>query len=226
MNQSGSTKAWPLVGGIAAALLALNQLLWVFDQGVSGAIPYIYILGMILAALAGFLSKNEQAAKYLQVAAAALLVIYFGRSTLNFMELSQGGYAPASLAYGHVALTAACVIVGVTAFVRTAKPTFLIVNAVLSLVMFLMLFQYLGAVGFLGTMGRTGGTISLLLYVLILMGLAAPRVAEEKAAPAPVGSTIGSLGVADELLKYKQLLDQGVLTEEEYEEKKKKLLGL
>ena len=31
---------------------------------------------------------------------------------------------------------------------------------------------------------------------------------------------------ADEILKYKELLDQGIITEEEFQEKKKQLLGI
>lgn len=227
MNQSGSTRVWPLISGIAAMLLALNFLFWMFDEGISGPMLYIYALGMILAALAGFLHKNEQAAKYLQVAAAVLMAIYLIDITMNYMELSKADYAPAGLFYGYAAKTAAWIVLGVVPFVRTRKPTFFIVNAVLSLIMLLMLMRYIGGVGFLGTMGRMGGMISQLLEIVILLGLTAPRVAEApRQAAAPVGSTLGSLGVADELLKYKQLLDQGVLTEEEYEEKKKKLLGL
>lgn len=34
------------------------------------------------------------------------------------------------------------------------------------------------------------------------------------------------LGVADEIMKYKELMEQGVITEEEFEEKKKQLLSL
>lgn len=227
MNQSGSTRVWPLLSGIAASLLALNFLFWMFGQSVTGPLLYIYALGMILAALAGFLQNNEQATKYLQLVAAVLMAIYLIDMTMDYMELSKADYVPASLFYGYAAKTAAWIVLGVVPFVRTKKPTLLIVNAVLSLIMLLMLMRYIGSVGFLGSMGRTGGMISLLLDIVILLGLSMPRTLEaSKPAAVPVGSTVGSLGVADELLKYKQLLDQGVLTEEEYEEKKKKLLGL
>lgn len=78
----------------------------------------------------------------------------------------------------------------------------------------------------MGILGSLGNPVPLLLDIVILLGLTAPPAAEKQAAPAPVGASAGSLGVADELLKYKHLLDQGVLTEEEYEEKKRELLGL
>ena len=37
---------------------------------------------------------------------------------------------------------------------------------------------------------------------------------------------VQTLSPADELLKYKQLLDSGVITQEEFDAKKKQLLGL
>ena len=35
-----------------------------------------------------------------------------------------------------------------------------------------------------------------------------------------------SFSVADEILKFKQLLDSGIITKEEFDDKKKQLLGL
>lgn len=45
-------------------------------------------------------------------------------------------------------------------------------------------------------------------------------------ANAPVESNVSGLSQADELLKFKQLLDSGVITQEEFDAKKKQLLGL
>ena len=42
----------------------------------------------------------------------------------------------------------------------------------------------------------------------------------------PVSVPAAETSSADELRKYKQLLDEGVITEEEFEAKKKQLLGL
>lgn len=42
----------------------------------------------------------------------------------------------------------------------------------------------------------------------------------------PITQVVNNTSVADELLKYKQLLDMGVLTQEEFNAKKKELLGL
>jgi hypothetical protein len=39
-------------------------------------------------------------------------------------------------------------------------------------------------------------------------------------------SQTGEAGTADEILKYKKLMDEGVITKEEFEQKKKQLLGL
>ncbi|MDD4509683.1 MAG: SHOCT domain-containing protein [Oscillospiraceae bacterium] len=49
-------------------------------------------------------------------------------------------------------------------------------------------------------------------------------LAQQKSKTAP--SQIQAVSSADELLKYKNLLDMGVLTQEEFEQKKKQLLGL
>lgn len=43
---------------------------------------------------------------------------------------------------------------------------------------------------------------------------------------APVNQIVNSISTADELLKFKELLDMGVLTQEEFDTKKKELLGL
>jgi hypothetical protein len=42
----------------------------------------------------------------------------------------------------------------------------------------------------------------------------------------PITQVVNTTSAADELLKYKQLLDMGVLTQEEFDAKKKQLLGL
>lgn len=42
----------------------------------------------------------------------------------------------------------------------------------------------------------------------------------------PVTQVVNNISPADELIKYKQLLDMGVLTQEEFDAKKKELLGL
>ena len=40
------------------------------------------------------------------------------------------------------------------------------------------------------------------------------------------GNSVNSTSPADELIKYKQLLDMGALTQEEFDKKKKELLNL
>ena len=56
----------------------------------------------------------------------------------------------------------------------------------------------------------------------------APRVSPEPRpqAPRPSQSTPASFSVPDELKKYKELLDMGAITQEEFDEKKRQLLGL
>jgi len=51
----------------------------------------------------------------------------------------------------------------------------------------------------------------------------APAPAPIPAAPTPQSSAISA---ADELIKFKELLDMGILTQEEFDAKKKQLLGL
>ena len=54
------------------------------------------------------------------------------------------------------------------------------------------------------------------------------QIKPEKREPIPVQSQPAAqpLSEADELLKWKKLKDDGVITEEEFEAKKKKILGL
>ena len=49
---------------------------------------------------------------------------------------------------------------------------------------------------------------------------------ENKQADKIVSSNVQLLSSADEILKYKKLLDEGILTQEEFDAKKKQLLGL
>ena len=43
---------------------------------------------------------------------------------------------------------------------------------------------------------------------------------------APVQQVVNQVSAADELIKYKQLLDMGAITQDEFDAKKKSLLGL
>ena len=67
-------------------------------------------------------------------------------------------------------------------------------------------------------------------YIAICEGIdaAAQPVIQEAPAPqiAPQPATTPATSVADELLKFKQLLDMGAITQEEYDAKKKQILGL
>lgn len=49
--------------------------------------------------------------------------------------------------------------------------------------------------------------------------------AVKKGGTAPVSTNNNNVSVADELLKLKQLLDMGVLSQEEFDEQKNKLLN-
>lgn len=59
-------------------------------------------------------------------------------------------------------------------------------------------------------------------WMLFIVAIIHVQFIPDKNAP----QTYAGVGSADELKKYKQLYDDGTLTKEEYEEKKKQLLGL
>ena len=59
-------------------------------------------------------------------------------------------------------------------------------------------------------------------WMLFIVAIIHVQFIPDKNAP----QTNPRVGNADELKKYKQLYDEGTLTREEYEEKKKQLLGL
>ena len=48
----------------------------------------------------------------------------------------------------------------------------------------------------------------------------------EEVKNAPAGGIVQQLSPADELKKHKELLDMGIITQEEFDAKKKQLLGL
>ncbi|MBE6036659.1 MAG: SHOCT domain-containing protein [Clostridiales bacterium] len=64
--------------------------------------------------------------------------------------------------------------------------------------------------------------------VAVEQGLVAPETPAAAYAPAaaPAAAPKNDLGVAEELKTYKELLDTGAITQEEYDAKKKQLLGL
>ena len=69
-----------------------------------------------------------------------------------------------------------------------------------------------------------GGMLSIVAIILVCL---TPDKNAASKAPAPgAAHRPPPRGTADEIMKYKELLDAGVITQEEYEQKKKQLLGL
>ena len=58
----------------------------------------------------------------------------------------------------------------------------------------------------------------------VMVNFIRQRIDEIKSAPA--GGVIQQISPAEELKKFKELLDMGVITQEEFDAKKKELLGL
>lgn len=77
----------------------------------------------------------------------------------------------------------------------------------------------------------TGMKVCSLLFVSLIAGIILLVMPEERVTVSKSGSKTNSMGnssnvsVADELKKYKILLDQGVLTQDEFDEKKKQILA-
>ena len=96
----------------------------------------------------------------------------------------------------------------------------------------------LGEAGVYGLLGYAVVFFGLVLLMLVIMALgkafsakekqaAAAPVAAAPAAPAPAPAAPTSVSeAADDLMKLKELLDAGILTQEEFDAKKKQLLGL
>lgn len=74
--------------------------------------------------------------------------------------------------------------------------------------------------------GALIGVLVGVLITLVLLNLAEIGMNVKKSANAAIGTTGGSSvhSAAEELKKYKELLDQGVITEEEFETQKARLL--
>lgn len=66
----------------------------------------------------------------------------------------------------------------------------------------------------------------LIISVLAILKRTSLVVPKEEKQPQQVINNIQETSSADELKKYKDLLDSGVITQEEFDEKKKQLLGL
>ena len=77
----------------------------------------------------------------------------------------------------------------------------------------------LAAGGIAQKKGYSYGMYAALGFALPVIGLIIAIVMPDKT------ESKTTTGTADELLKYKQLLDQGVITQDEFDTKKKELLG-
>lgn len=216
-------KVWPLLAGIALVLQAMTLVYNVIlVSGQSGALTfYVFLIGLLAAAMAGFLQKSP-AAKYLQMAGAVLLIYRYGTTFFNYLEAQSYTYLPTGLVYGYLLLALMWAVVLAAAFLKKTPKALVIVQGVMALLMALMMFQFLGGRGILNN-----GLVQVLLYIVSALGLLMANVEVSAPASAPAAPAPASrIGTADELLKYKELLDKGILTQEEYEEKKRQLLGL
>lgn len=65
----------------------------------------------------------------------------------------------------------------------------------------------------------------LFIVAIIHVSVIQDKNAPQEAVPKSVPSNASELGVADEIKKYKELLDSGAITEEEFQSKKQSLLN-
>ena len=78
------------------------------------------------------------------------------------------------------------------------------------------------------TISKAFFVITFLMFIIIIIGFVkrSKLIVGEIEKPQQVINNIQETSNADELKKYKDLLDSGVITQEEFEAKKKQLLGL
>ena len=221
MEQPEKLRPWSLVGGIASALLALFLVYRVFL--VLGTRPgtavWLYLLGLILAALSGFLQRNRPLSKYLLLAGALLVTCYYGYLTYDYQANWIEYGISDSVVFGYMALGVIWLLTAVGAIPRHTPRALVVIQAILCVLMAVLLYRWIGGPGFLSS-----PVVQIPLYILSACGLSAGRLPET--APAGPVTQPGGIGSADELMRYKELLDRGVLTQEEYEAKKRQLLGL
>lgn len=93
---------------------------------------------------------------------------------------------------------------------------------------------YLGYTGIGILKLLTGGCFGV-LYIIDIINIATGKLLpadgsayddDTKAVPQQDTSSVPAQGTADELRKYKELLDAGIITQEEFDTKKNQLLGL
>ncbi len=84
-----------------------------------------------------------------------------------------------------------------------------------------------GAAGYTGTPSPTFRIIAILMLILIaILGVLKAKFFKQNTATTIINETQVEISNADELKKYKDLLDSGVITQEEFDSKKEQLLGL
>ena len=196
MEQPEKLRPWPLVGGIASALLALLLVYRVFFvMGVTPAVTvWLYLLGLILAALSGFLQRNRPLSKYLLLAGALLVACHYGVLTYDFQSHWFEYGISDSLVFGYMALGVIWLLTAVAAIPRQAPRALVIVQAVLCIFMVILLYRGIGGPGFVYS-----PVVQLPMYVLSACGLSAGRLPEK----APAGPAVqpGGIGSADELMR-------------------------
>ena len=214
--------AWTYVAGAALTIMAVMEIYDILrlaamlkSQGVRlTLVTYLLSVGLVLLAVAAFLWSNRQVSKGLQLAGGLVHVVYYVWICAN----NRGGYL-GDLVMLYMLLALFWLLVGVGALPRSTPRALVIVVAILGLVAFFLEMQWPVEQSMLER---------ILMPVLRILGgggLLAAGIAPAGAA-AFAGPQPGSIGSADELLRYKELLDRGILTQEEYETKKKELLGL
>lgn len=92
----------------------------------------------------------------------------------------------------------------------------------------LMAFRFIGVgAGYTGTPNPTFKIIAILMLILIaILGVLKAKFFKQNTTTTIINETQVEVSDADELKKYKDLLDSGVITQEEFNEKKKQLLDI
>lgn len=203
-------------GVIAGVLFLAVTVYYVLNYfGWSWPVPtgFLNVGTLVLLAIGFFLSRMT-AGKVLVLLGSAVRAIY---PLLNLQGNPDFTVSvPTAVACAGFLLLAVVAVLAMTGADRKwLVPVCFIPGAVIAVYTVLYCIIYTTS---LLPMGMTLG--------VIFGGLALAKPEMTVSAPAPTADQPRSMRPIEELKKYKELLDSGVISQEEYDEKKKQLLGL
>lgn len=205
-----------IIAGILFVAVTAYYVLNYFGWSWPVPIGFFNVGTLVLLALGCFLSRAA-AGKVLVLLGSAVRAVYPLLNLQHYPDFTVSVPSAVSCA-GFLLLAVVAVLSMAKAERKWLVPVSFIPGAVIAVQAVLDYIIYDDMSRLILLLGMTAG--------VVLGGLALAKPETTVSVPAPAAGQPRSLRPVEELKKYKELLDSGVISQEEYDEKKKQLLGL